>query len=142
MHKYQAKHLEQLVSSGAFEQALAMLEKYDAPLSDAHTPLYNKICIQTLGQGGARSVEMLAALMEKIVSKMRDAGDKKLKEYERLALITDLCQLKEKIKERDAAQLTAATTQLKDDWDRYKRLRNDLSVVKKREKLAWKQNKL
>ena len=46
------------------------------------------------------------------------------------------------IKERDAAQLTAATTQLKDDWDRYKRLRNDLSVVKKREKLAWKQNKL
>ena len=49
---------------------------------------------------------------------------------------------KEKIKARDAAQLTAATTQLKDDWDRYKRLRNDLSVVKKREKLAWKQNKL
>ena len=49
---------------------------------------------------------------------------------------------KEMIKERDAAQLTAATTQLKDDWDRYKRLRNDLSVVKKREKLAWKQDKL
>ena len=49
---------------------------------------------------------------------------------------------KEMIKERDAAQLTAATTQLKDDWDRYKRLRNDLSVVKKKEKLAWKQQKL
>ena len=49
---------------------------------------------------------------------------------------------KEKIKARDAAQLTAATTQLKEDWDRYKRLRNDLAVVKKREKLASKQQKL
>ena len=49
---------------------------------------------------------------------------------------------KEKIKVRDAAQLTAATTQLKENWDRYKRLRNDLAVVKKREKLAWQQHKL
>lgn len=98
MYKYQAKHLEQLVASGAFEHALAMLEKYDAPLTDAHTPLYSKLCIQTLGGGSGRSMEMLAALMEKIVSKMRDIGDKRLKEYERLALITDLSQLKEKIK--------------------------------------------
>ena len=49
---------------------------------------------------------------------------------------------KEKIRARDAAQMTAATTQPKEDWDRYKRLRNDLSVVKKREKLAWHQQKL
>ena len=49
---------------------------------------------------------------------------------------------KDKIKVRDAAQLTAATTQLKEDWDRYKRLRNDLSVIKRKEKLAWHQHKL
>ena len=49
---------------------------------------------------------------------------------------------KENIKERDAAQLTAATTQLKEDWDKYKRLRNDLSVVKKKEKLEWQKLKL
>ena len=40
---------------------------------------------------------------------------------------------KEMIKEIDAAQLTAATTQLKDDWDRYKRLRNDLCCEEERE---------
>ena len=33
-----------------------MLEKYDAPLTEAHTPLYNKVAIQTLGQGDARAV--------------------------------------------------------------------------------------
>ena len=49
---------------------------------------------------------------------------------------------KEKIKARDAAQLTASTTQLKEDWDNYKRLRNDPSVVKKREKPVWQQQKL
>ena len=48
----------------------------------------------------------------------------------------------EKIKARDEAQVTAATTQLKEDRDKYKRLRNDLSGVKKKEKLAWHQNKL
>ena len=40
---------------------------------------------------------------------------------------------KEKIKERDAAQLKAATTQLNEDWNKYKMLRNDLSVVKKKD---------
>ena len=49
---------------------------------------------------------------------------------------------KEKIKARDAAQVTAATSQLEEDWDIYKRLRNNLSVVKKKEKLAWQQQKL
>ena len=42
-------------------------------------------------------------------------------------------QTKEKIKIRDAAQLTAATTQLEEDWRKYKRLRNDLSVIKRKE---------
>ena len=49
---------------------------------------------------------------------------------------------KEKIKARDAAQLKASTTQLKEDWDLYKRLRNDLAAVKRREKLSWQQQKL
>jgi hypothetical protein len=35
-----------------------------------------------------------------------------------------------------------ATTQLKEDWDKYKRLRNDLSFLKKKEQLAWHQHKL
>ena len=49
---------------------------------------------------------------------------------------------KEKIKLRDAAQLTAANTQKKEDWDKYKRLRNDLTGLKKKEKLTWQQNNL
>ena len=49
---------------------------------------------------------------------------------------------KAKIKIRDAAQLTAATTQLEEDWSRYKRLRNELSGIKRTEKLAWQQQKL
>ena len=49
---------------------------------------------------------------------------------------------KEKIQARDAAQLAAATSQLKEDWDRFRRLRNELAVVKRREKLAWQQQKL
>ena len=40
---------------------------------------------------------------------------------------------KEKIKVRDSAQQIAATTKLKEDWDNYKRLRNDVAGVKKRE---------
>ena len=49
---------------------------------------------------------------------------------------------KEKIKTRDAAQLTAATTQLGEDWDKYRRLRNDLAAIKKKEKLEWQKAKL
>ena len=49
---------------------------------------------------------------------------------------------KEKIKIRDAAQLTAATTQLEEDWNRYKSLRNELSGIKRKEKLAWQQQKV
>ena len=49
---------------------------------------------------------------------------------------------KQKIKARDAAQVKAATSQLKEDWDQYRRLRNDLVVVKRKEKLAWQQQKL
>ena len=49
---------------------------------------------------------------------------------------------KERIKARDAAQLTATNTQLKEDWDRYRRLRNDLAVTKKKEKLEWQKAKL
>ena len=49
---------------------------------------------------------------------------------------------KEKMKARDAAQVRAATTQLKEDWELYRRLRNDLVVVKRKEKLAWQQQKL
>ena len=44
---------------------------------------------------------------------------------------------KEKIKARDSAQQIAATTKLREDWDNYKRLRNDVAGVKKREKLKW-----
>ena len=40
---------------------------------------------------------------------------------------------KEKIRARDAAQAKAAKTHLKEDWDLYKRLRNELAAVKKRE---------
>ena len=49
---------------------------------------------------------------------------------------------KEKMKARDAAQVRAATTQLKEDWELYRRVRNDLVVVKRKEKLAWQQQKL
>ena len=49
---------------------------------------------------------------------------------------------KDKIKAKDAAQLKASTTQLKEDWDMFKRLRNDLASVKRREKLSWQQQKL
>ena len=49
---------------------------------------------------------------------------------------------KEKIKQRDAAQQTAATTQKEEDWAKYRRLRNDLTCVKKKEKLVWQQNHL
>ena len=49
---------------------------------------------------------------------------------------------KEMIRERNAAQAKASNTQLKEDWDNYKRLRNNLAVVKKKEKLAWQQHKL
>ena len=48
---------------------------------------------------------------------------------------------KEKIKLRDAAQVTAATTQLEEDWDKFRRLRNDLAVVNKKEKLEWQKAK-
>ena len=101
MHKYQAKHLEILIQSHNFEQALSMLHKYDAPVTDTHTLLYNKICLQALGGGGLPTLEMLVQVMSKVVSKMRDAGDKRLKEYERLTLISDLCLLKEKIKPKN-----------------------------------------
>ena len=50
--------------------------------------------------------------------------------------------IKQKIKAGDAAQVKAATSQLKEDWDQYRRLRNDLVVVKRKEKLAWQQQKL
>ena len=49
---------------------------------------------------------------------------------------------KGKIKIRDAAQLTAATTQLEEDWNRYKSLRNELSGIKRKDKLAWQQQKV
>ena len=51
--------------------------------------------------GGLPTLEMLVQVMSKVVSKMRDAGDKRLKEYERLTLISDLCLLKEKIKPKN-----------------------------------------
>ena len=38
--------------------------------------------------------------------------------------------------------MAAATSQLKEDWDTFRRLRNELAVVKRREKLAWQQQKL
>ena len=38
--------------------------------------------------------------------------------------------------------MTAATSQSRYDWEKYKRLRNDLSTIKKKEKLAWQQKKL
>ena len=57
-----------------------------------------------------------------------------------VAWVSDIT--KEKIKARDAAQVSAPTSQLKEDWDIYKRLRNNLSVVKRKEKLAWQHQKL
>ena len=49
---------------------------------------------------------------------------------------------KQKIKSRNTAQLTASTSQLQEDWKRYRRLRNDLEVEKRREKRTWQQQKL
>ena len=49
---------------------------------------------------------------------------------------------KERIRERDAAQSKAAKTQLREDWNIFKKLRNDLAAVKKKEKFAWQQKKL
>ena len=46
------------------------------------------------------------------------------------------------IRARDAAQAKVANTQLQEDWDQYKRLRNNLAAVKKKEKQAWQQHKL
>ena len=49
---------------------------------------------------------------------------------------------KEMMRQRDAAQLTAANTQKEEDWVRYRRLRNDVTGVKKKEKLTWQKKHL
>ena len=47
-----------------------------------------------------------------------------------------------KIQERDKAQKTATHSRSEDAWAVYKRLRNDLTKVLKKEKLSWHQSKV
>ena len=49
---------------------------------------------------------------------------------------------KGKIKARDTAQELAAGTRSVDDWNEYKRKRNEVTSLLKKEKLAWQRNKL
>ena len=49
---------------------------------------------------------------------------------------------KKKIVERNEAQKKATETKLKEDWDEYKRLRNDISNILKNEKRTWQEKKI
>ena len=51
-------------------------------------------------------------------------------------------ETKERMKERDRAQDTAALSGSQEDWAVYKRLRNDLTKVLHKEKLSWQKGKL
>ena len=49
---------------------------------------------------------------------------------------------KDMIKERNQAQLKAATTKDSDDWRKYKQLRNQITNILRVEKKQWRENKL
>ena len=50
-------------------------------------------------------------------------------------------ETKNKIKERDQAQQSAALSGSEEDWSKYKRLRNDLKKILRTEKSSWQQSK-
>ena len=49
---------------------------------------------------------------------------------------------KDMIKERNQAQLKAATTKDSDDWRKFKQLRNQITTILRVEKKQWRENKL
>lgn len=100
LHKYQAKHLSSCVATGDASPALTCLKKYGAPLTEAHAALYNKIAILALAAGEPSTLDLLKETLNHVVDQMKSAGHKALRDTERLALITDLSVLKEKIKVR------------------------------------------
>ena len=51
-------------------------------------------------------------------------------------------ETKEKIKARNKAQKIASESNLKEDWDEFKRKRNEITKILKSEKRAWQANKI
>ena len=51
-------------------------------------------------------------------------------------------EMREMIKQRDAAQKKAVETQNNDDWEYYKKIRNSLNNIQKQEKKNWQEKKL
>jgi len=100
LQKYQAMHLEQLAADGGFAEAISCLTKYGAPPSDTHLPMYPKIAIQGLGNGNEETVAQLKDVLSKLIPVLKERGDKNIKDFERLALITDLVLLKTSIKSK------------------------------------------
>ena len=49
---------------------------------------------------------------------------------------------KDKIKTRNLVQQTAALTGLSEDWDQYKKLRNEVTGLLRQDKFDWQQSKL
>jgi len=98
IHKYQGKHLASCVRSGDYQQCLACLQRHGQPLTDSHTVLYSKIALMTLAAGEISSLDSLKNMLSQVVEQMKSCGDKRLREHERLLLITDLALLKDKIR--------------------------------------------
>ena len=49
---------------------------------------------------------------------------------------------KDKMKARDSAQQNASSSGLAQDWDEYKKLRNEVTSLHRKDKLEWQQKKL
>jgi len=98
IHNYQAKHLAFCIRSGDYQQALASLQKHGQPLTESHTLLYSKIALLTLAAGETASLDSLKMVLSQVVEQMKGSGNKRLREHERLLLITDLSLLKDKIR--------------------------------------------
>ena len=51
-------------------------------------------------------------------------------------------ETKDKIKARNNSQKIASESNLKEDWDEFKRKRNEITKILKSEKRAWQENKI